>query len=75
MVDTNRRTLSSRPVGRVGSGADRYEKESLEGDAASPLAAMKREQRAANVMPPVSGKGSFSSRLQEKADADKPRKP
>lgn len=74
MVDTNRRTGRSRAVDRVLSGADRYEKEALEGDPASPLAAMKREQRAANVLPP-SGKGSFSERLQQKAEPPKPRKP
>lgn len=74
MVDTNRRSTRAQSVGRVGSGQDIYEKEALEGDPASPLAAKKREQRAANVLPP-SGKGSFSERLQQKADSDKPRKP
>ncbi len=74
MVDTNRRTIRSRAVGRVSSGQDSYEKESLEGAPASPLAAMKREQRAASLLPPNS-KASFSARLQQKADADKPRKP
>lgn len=74
MVDTNRRTLRSRPVGRVSSGQDRYEKEALEGDPASPLAAMKRERIAAQVLPP-SNKGSFSERLQQKASEGKPRKP
>lgn len=74
MVDTNRRTIRARAVGRVGGGQDAYEKEALEGDAASPLAAQKREQRAANVLPP-SSKGSFSERLQQKATSDKPRKP
>lgn len=74
MVDTNRRASRSRPVDRVLSGADKYEKEALEGDPASPLAAMKRERVAAQVLPP-SGKGSFSERLQQKADAGKPRKP
>ena len=74
MVDTNRRTIRARAVGRVGSGQDAYEKEALEGDAASPLAAQKREQRAANVLPPNS-KGSFSERLQQKSTPDKPRKP
>jgi hypothetical protein len=74
MVDTNRRTIRAQSVGRVGSGQDSYEKEALEGDAASPLAARKREQRAANVLPPT-GKGSFSERLQQKADTGKPRKP
>jgi hypothetical protein len=74
MVDTNRRTIRSRPVGRVLSGSDKYEKEALEGDPASPLASMKRERVAAQVLPP-SGKGSFSDRLQQKADGSKPRKP
>jgi len=75
MVDTNRRTIRALAVGRVGSGQDAYEKEALEGDAASPLAAQKREQRAANVLPPHSTKGSFSERLQQKSTPDKPRKP
>jgi hypothetical protein len=74
MVDTYRRTIRSRPVGRVLSGQDRYEKEAQEGDPASPLAAVKRERIAAEILPP-SGKGSFSERLQRKADDTKPRKP
>jgi hypothetical protein len=74
MVDTNRRAIRALAVGRVGSGQDAYEKEALEGDVASPLAAQKREQRAALVLPPT-GKGSFSERLQQKSNADKPRKP
>lgn len=74
MVDTYRRAIRSRPVGRVLSGQDRYEKEAQEGDPASPLAAMKRERIAAEVLPP-SGKGSFSERLQQKASESKPRKP
>jgi hypothetical protein len=74
MVDTYRRTIRSRPVGRVLSGQDRYEKEAQEGDPASPLAAMKRERVAAEVLPPA-GKGSFSERLQKKSDGGKPRKP
>lgn len=74
MVDTNRRTIRSRPVGRVASGQDRYEKEAQEGDPASPLAAARRERIAAQVLPPT-GKGSFSERLQQKADTHKPPKP
>ena len=74
MVDTYRRTIRSRPVGRVLSGQDRYEKEGQEGDTASPLAAMKRERVAAEVLPPLT-KGSFSERLQKKAEDGKPRKP
>ncbi|WP_224368883.1 hypothetical protein [Hyalangium versicolor] len=74
MVDTNRRTIRSRPVGRVLSGQDQYEKEAVDGDPASPLAAMKRERVAAEVLPST-GKGSFSERLQQKSQADKPRKP
>jgi hypothetical protein len=74
MVDTYRRAIRSRPVGRVLSGEDRYEKEAQEGDPASPLAAQKRERIAAEVLPP-SGKGSFSDRLQQKAGEGKPRKP
>jgi len=74
MVDTNRRTIRSQAVGRVLGGQDRYEKEALEGDPASPLAQAKRERIAAEVLPP-SGKGSFSARLQQKSDTGKPRKP
>lgn len=74
MVDTNRRTIRSQAVGRVLSGQDRYEKESQEGDPASPLAQAKRERIAAEVMP-SKAKGSFSDRLQQKSDAAKPRKP
>jgi hypothetical protein len=60
-------------VGRVLSGQDRYEKEALDGDPASPLAAMKRQRNEALVLP--AGKNSFSARLQQKADTGKPRKP
>jgi hypothetical protein len=74
MVDTNRRAIRSLAVGRVLSGQDRYEKEALEGDPASPLAAAKRERVAAQVLPP-STKGSFSERLQQKSGDGKPRKP
>jgi hypothetical protein len=74
MVDTHRRTIRSRAVGRVGGGEDRYEKEAQEGDPASPLAAARRERVAAQVLPP-SNKGSFSERLQQKADSTRPRKP
>ena len=74
MVDTNRRTIRSLAVGRVLSGQDRYEKEALEGEPASPLAAMKRERAASLVLPPTN-KASFSARLQQKADTAKPRKP
>jgi hypothetical protein len=74
MVDTNRRAIRARPVGRVLSGQDSYEKEAQEGDPASPLAAINRERRAAAVLPP-SGKGSFSARLEQKASESKPRKP
>lgn len=74
-TDTNRRTIPARAIGRVLSGQDQYEKEALEGDQASPLAAMRREQRLAALAPAPSGKGSFSERLQQKADTDKPRKP
>ena len=73
MVDTNRRTIRSQAVGRVLSGQDRYEKEALGGDPASPLAQAKRERIAAEVLP--RGKGSFSERLQQKSDTGKPRKP
>lgn len=74
MVDTHRRTIRSRPVGRVLSGQDRYEKEAQEGDPASPLAAMKRERIAAEILPPAN-KNSFADRLKQKADEGKPRKP
>jgi hypothetical protein len=74
MVDTNRRTIRSQAVGRVLSGQDRYEKEAQEGDPASPLAQAKRERISAETRP-LSGKGSFSERLQQKSDSDKPRKP
>lgn len=73
-VDTNRKTLPARAVGRVLSGQDRYEKEAQEGTAESHLASRRREQLAERLLGP-SGKGGFAERLQQKADADKPRKP
>jgi hypothetical protein len=62
MVDTNRRTIPARAVGRVLSGQDRYEKEALEGDPASPLAAARRERNAVPSAP-REGPGSFAERL------------
>lgn len=64
MVDTNRRTIPARAVGRVLSGQDRYEKEALEDHPASPLAAARRERNG--VAPaPRDGKGSFADRLKQ----------
>ncbi|XXF77435.1 hypothetical protein P2318_30940 [Myxococcaceae bacterium GXIMD 01537] len=74
MVDTNRRTIPARAVGRVLSGQDRYEKEALEGDGASPLYAERRERLAA-AQPGPSGKGSFAERLKQMAETPKPDKP
>lgn len=64
MVDTDRRTMPARAVGRVLSGQDRYEKEAREGDPASPLAAARRERMAA-LSRPVEGKASFAERLKQ----------
>ena len=64
MVDTNRRTIPARAVGRVLSGQDRYEKEALEGDPASPLAAARRERQDA-LSRPAEGKASFAERLKQ----------
>lgn len=64
MVDTNRRTMPARAVGRVLSGQDRYEKEALEGDPASPLAAARRERWSA-LTRSAEGKASFAERLKE----------
>jgi hypothetical protein len=64
MVDTNRRSIPTRPIGRVLSGQDRYEKEALEGD---PVAAQLRRERLASAAPPREGQGSFAERLQQKA--------
>ncbi|SEU34812.1 hypothetical protein [Stigmatella erecta] len=62
-TDKNRRTIASRPIGRVLSGQDRYEKEALEGDPASALAASVREQRR-GALPPAPAKSSFLEALQ-----------
>ena len=64
MVDTNRRTIPARAVGRVLSGQDRYEKEALEGDPASPLAAARRERHGVSPAP-RDDKGSFAERLKQ----------
>ena len=75
MVDTNRRAGPIQAVGRALSGQDRYEKEALEGDPASPLAAARRERLIGSTAP-REGKGSFSERLKQLArppKADKPR--
>jgi hypothetical protein len=71
MVDTNRRTPAIRAVGRALSGQDRYEKEALEGDPASPFAATRREAS----LPPPKGKASFAERLKQASDAPKKDKP
>jgi hypothetical protein len=62
MVDTNRRTIPARAVGRTLGGQDRYEKEAREGDPASPLAAARRERNGVPAAP-RDGKGSFAERL------------
>ncbi|ADO68970.1 hypothetical protein [Stigmatella aurantiaca] len=69
-TDTNRRTIAARAVGRVLSGQDRYEKEALEGDPASPLAEVVREQRRA-ALPALPSKTSFADKLQQSAAGKK----
>ncbi|WP_375754908.1 hypothetical protein [Corallococcus exercitus] len=65
-VDPNRRVRSSRPVGRVLGGQDRFEKEALEGPPEGPLA-MDRRQRMAGGPPPVNGESPFAARLRKLA--------
>ncbi|WP_225410391.1 hypothetical protein [Stigmatella hybrida] len=62
-TDKNRRTIASRPIGRVLSGQDRYEKEAQEGDPASALAESVRAQRR-GALPPAPAKSSFLEALQ-----------
>jgi hypothetical protein len=70
MVDTNRKSTPIRAVGRALSGQDRYEKEALEGDPASPFAAMRRE-RLEGALPSPKVKTSFADRLQQASAAPK----
>jgi hypothetical protein len=70
MVDTNRRSIPIRAVGRALSGQDRYEKEALEGDPASPFAAMRRE-RLEGALPSPKGKVNFADRLKQATGAPK----
>ncbi|MCY1040161.1 hypothetical protein OV208_02420 [Corallococcus sp. bb12-1] len=63
-VDPFRRVGSSRPVGRVLGGQDRFEKESLEGPAEGPLA-MDRRQRMAGGPLPVNGESPFAAKLRK----------
>ncbi|NOK34887.1 hypothetical protein HMI49_16935 [Corallococcus exercitus] len=65
-VDPYRRVGSSRPVGRVLSGQDRFEKEALEGPPEGPLA-MDRRQRMAGGPLPVNGESPFAARLRKLA--------
>ncbi len=59
--DLNRRIYGSRPVGRVLSGSDQFEKEALDGHPAGPLADAKRN-RMAGRMP--GEKSAFSQALE-----------
>lgn len=71
-VDTNRRVSSSRPVGRVSGGQDRFEKEAVEGPPEGPLA-MDRRQRMAGGPGRGDGESPFAAKLRELAEA-KPKK-
>jgi hypothetical protein len=68
-VDPFRRVGSSRPIGRVLSGQDRFEKEALEGPPEGPLA-MDRRQRMAGGPLPVNGESPFAAKLRKLAASD-----
>jgi hypothetical protein len=63
-VDPFRRVGSSRPIGRVLGGQDRFEKEAVEGPAEGPLA-MDRRQRMSGGPPPVNGESPFAAKLRK----------
>ncbi|CAM4332055.1 hypothetical protein HRD49_14255 [Corallococcus exiguus] len=65
-VDPFRRVGSSRPVGRVLSGQDRFEKEALEGPPEGHLA-MDRRQRMAGGPLPVNGESPFAAKMRKLA--------
>jgi hypothetical protein len=62
--DPYRRVRSSRPIGRVLGGQDRFEKEALEGPAEGPLA-MDRRQRMSGGPLPANGESPFAARLRK----------
>ncbi|AEI64459.1 hypothetical protein [Corallococcus macrosporus] len=66
-VDTNRRVIASRPVGRALGGQDRFEKEALEGPAEGGLA-MARRQRMAGGSLRAGEESPFAAKLRKLAD-------
>ena len=68
-VDPYRRVRSSRPVGRVLGGQDRFEKEALEGPPEGPLA-LERRQRQSGGPLPVNGESPFAARLRKLGGSD-----
>jgi hypothetical protein len=70
-VDTNRRIKAARPLGRVLSGQDRYEKEALEGPAEGPLA-IDRRQRLAGGPARTEGESPFAAKLRKLAGGPPP---
>jgi hypothetical protein len=69
--DPNRRIYGSRPVGRVLSGSDSFEKEAVEGHPASPLG----DARRARIPGRVPGqKSAFDQALERFRGEKKPKK-
>lgn len=71
-VDTNRRVVSARPVGRALGGQDRYDKEALEGPAEGSLAATRR-QRLSSAQGRGDGESPFAAKMRELAEAASPK--
>jgi hypothetical protein len=67
-VDTNRRVSSSRPIGRVSGGQDRFEKEAIEGPPEGPLA-MDRRERLSGGPARVNGESPFAAKLRERSES------
>ncbi|MBU8899668.1 hypothetical protein DRW03_25100 [Corallococcus sp. H22C18031201] len=67
-VDTNRRVSSSRPVGRVLGGQDRFEKEGVEGPPEGGLAATRRERLSGGPPSSAGEESPFAAKLRRLAD-------
>ncbi|WP_342376737.1 hypothetical protein NVS55_35975 [Myxococcus stipitatus] len=67
-VDTNRRVVSARPVGRALGGQDRYDKEALEGPAEGSLA-MTRRQRLSSAQGRGDSESPFAAKMRQLAEA------
>lgn len=72
--DVNRRIYGSRPVGRVLSGQDQFEKEALDGPAEGHLAVVRRARQSGTPVPGPEHPNSFAAALKRWSEEKKKKK-